>query len=575
MEKKKNILNQLLIICSFAVFSILMIYPFFRLHQIAVFSDWAFHASRAEQIYENLKAGNALTYIATSTFGDVGTGSFLFYPSVFLYPWVFFRFFSSPITSYMLFLMLFFWLTLIISYFSMLNYCGKKLRSVIFALIYTIAPYHLYLGITNNVLGEFIAYTFLPMIFLAFYEILYRNKNEWVVLAMGMTFVMYSHLVSVVIVCEFLLLFTILYFIYYRRFTKQHIVNVLKAVAMTIILTAFIWMPFLTDYVGKQIVAPVSGVIILFDAGEVFTQSLSNQATNMGGFGIILLMTLLFGWAWTRSNRNERYIYYSGIFAGVIITSLVPWHFFAHTPLSVIQFPYRYFPYAILLLSITCSYGLEQWSNKLSVKISNDDVLVVSKIAVFMLAALMIYVGSVSSDISRNSKNSTDVYLTKLKGGELKTSYTPTQTTTLTNKNWKQQFKYMVLYGETDYYTQDAIQNANEILQHKAYINNKTQVVSPQSKPNRLIYVIKSARGASVDLPVVAYTHTITFIDGHKVNHTISERGTVIVDVKKSGKHKITVGYQPSKFFIISMFVALIGWALLIIGKIRKKIIQR
>lgn len=97
-----------MIICGFALLSILLIYPFFRLHQISVFSDWAFHASRAEQIYENSKSGHLVTYIATSTFGNVGTGSFLFYPTVFLYPWAVFRLFVSPITAYMMFLTLFF-----------------------------------------------------------------------------------------------------------------------------------------------------------------------------------------------------------------------------------------------------------------------------------------------------------------------------------------------------------------------------------------------------------------------------------------------------------------------------------
>lgn len=81
---------------------------FFRLHQISVFSEWTFHASRAEQIYENLKSGHLITYIATSTFGNIGTGSFLFYPTVFLYPWAVFRLFVSPITAYMMFLTLFF-----------------------------------------------------------------------------------------------------------------------------------------------------------------------------------------------------------------------------------------------------------------------------------------------------------------------------------------------------------------------------------------------------------------------------------------------------------------------------------
>lgn len=117
-----------------------------------------------------------ITYIATSTFGNVGTGSFLFYPTVFLYPWAVFRLFVSPITAYMMFLTLFFFATLCVSYFCMLRFSEKKLRSIIFAIIYTIDPYHLYLGITNNVLREFIAYTFLPIVFLHFIKLYSKMK---------------------------------------------------------------------------------------------------------------------------------------------------------------------------------------------------------------------------------------------------------------------------------------------------------------------------------------------------------------------------------------------------------------
>lgn len=55
-----------------------------------------------------------------------------------------------------------------------------------------------------------------------------------------MTLVMYSHLVSVFIVCEFLLLFSIVYFVCTRHFTKEQLVNILKAIIFTSILISFV-----------------------------------------------------------------------------------------------------------------------------------------------------------------------------------------------------------------------------------------------------------------------------------------------------------------------------------------------
>lgn len=64
-----------------------------RSGKIVMEADFSFHASKVQQIFENLKEGKVFTYIATNTFQHTGVGNFLFYPSVFLYPWAILNFF--------------------------------------------------------------------------------------------------------------------------------------------------------------------------------------------------------------------------------------------------------------------------------------------------------------------------------------------------------------------------------------------------------------------------------------------------------------------------------------------------
>ena len=146
-----------------------MIYPLVATGRIAAQVDWLFHAARVEQIYRNLSEGSLFTYIATSTFQKyrcrvifilssdlyLSLGMVAFYyntNSCLLY-------LGGGIYVYDLRDQLFFYA---------IFFEGKYLRSFIFALLYTLAPYRLYLGPASFVVGEYIASTFIPLAFLGF-----------------------------------------------------------------------------------------------------------------------------------------------------------------------------------------------------------------------------------------------------------------------------------------------------------------------------------------------------------------------------------------------------------------------
>lgn len=196
----KKLQKNIFIIISFIILSVIFIYALLKSGHYLMMADSSFHLSRANEIYQNLKHGGLFTFIATHCFSQSGVGTFLFYPSVFIYPLALLRFIFNPITSIWLWVGMFLFLTLLISFYSMLSFSkGNYRRSYFFAIIYTIVPYHLYLGIWNGTMGEFIAYTFLPLVFLGLYKILWENSDKWYILTIGMTLVSYSHILSLYI----------------------------------------------------------------------------------------------------------------------------------------------------------------------------------------------------------------------------------------------------------------------------------------------------------------------------------------------------------------------------------------
>ena len=170
---------NILVICFFLLITILCTSYLFKYRSLMIVGDGYFHFSRAEEIYQNIRHGVPFTFIATHTFNNTGVGNFLFYPTVFLYPWAVLRFVFSAITAYDLWYAGLLFGTFIIAYYCMRDYSHSTIRSISFALLYGLMPYHLYTG-NGFVLGEYVAYTFLPIVFLGFYHVFYENYRLFV-----------------------------------------------------------------------------------------------------------------------------------------------------------------------------------------------------------------------------------------------------------------------------------------------------------------------------------------------------------------------------------------------------------
>lgn len=579
MNKVKNIKINSVILLLFSVITISMIYPLAATGRIAAQVDWLFHAARVEQIYRNLSEGSLFTYIATSTFQSTGVGSFLFYPVIFIYPWAWLRFITTPVVAYYIWVGLFMFMTFVISYFSMLSFSkGKYLRSFIFALLYTLAPYRLYLGPASFVVGEYIASTFIPLAFLGFYHIICGDKRKWYWLTIGMTLLAYSHMLSILLISE---IFTVLLLValFTGKFDLKRSKYLLISAIATVILALPVIIPLLTDYFGKGITATYPGVGMIQNLGEVFTTSLSNTATS-SSIGIVLLLVLLSGWRWIKQDSLEVPLYILAICLTLISTAIFPWKSFNDSFLALLQLPYRYLIYVVLLTAILGSRIIVELLTKYGALKTNWRRAMT--ILALLLVSLISYYGSISnlSDRLANTAKNKETIIKPLKADEQAILYAGI----LTNKNYQAQFDYWAQTGEVDYFPTKTLKK-NHFLEYiimdwdKAYrtnkdvysiisgvtrINGQEMHIKPYASANALQYQVELARKSKVDLPVVHYAHTAVTVDGKPAAYQNSKRNTVQLDLEK-GKHTVIVGYLPSKVFFIGTKIALIGWGLLLI----------
>lgn len=287
---------------------------------------------------------------------------------VFLYPLALLRFIFNPITSIYIWVSMFLFLTLVIAFYSMLSFSKNYLRSFIFSLIYTLAPYHLYLGLWNGVYGEYIAYTFIPLVFLGIYHILWKDESKWIILSCGMALLCYSHILSVYISLLLCIILLIIKFLT-QKVSTIRILNLIKSIFITILLTGWEFIPFLTDYIGRNIKSPQKQFYFLHSFDDLVNGSLQN--TCGGGIacgqtlGIVLIVTLFIGIVFVKNSGKELGCYIIGAILAIISTTFVDWTALSHNAvalnfLGVIQFPYRLLLYANLFLAITASYIVSQ-----------------------------------------------------------------------------------------------------------------------------------------------------------------------------------------------------------------------
>lgn len=544
-------------------------FSFIEINRFNIVSDSSFHLNRANEIYMNLKQGSLFTFIATHSFNHTGVANFLFYPTVFLYPLAFLRLVFNPITSIYIWVGMFLFLTLVIAFYSMLSFSKDYIRSFIFALIYSLVPYHLYLGIWNGVYGEYVAYTFLPLVFVGIYHVLWGDERKWIVLSIGMTLLCYSHIISVYI-ATFLCLILFICKLLAQKISINRVLNLCKSVLVTILLTGWEFVPFLTNYLGHNIQAPKEQFWFLSGFDNLVAGSFQNvcggSINNGRTLGILLIMTIFVGIVFVSKSIRELSCYLFGSLLALFSTNFVDWKSLSHNTLVLntlgnIQFPFRLLSFASLFLAITASYIISQVIFEL-VKSFSKRILVIFALT---LVGIIGYFGTIQPALSRITGNKLN-YLSVMK---------PTQKVNdnmiVDKYNYSNLFTGSSNTGETDYFTKNATEFASSILNGQIISKGKLMNLDRKYYPNTEVYSFNLNNDSNIDLPVIAYQGTFVRVNGRIYPYKISYRGTVQLSLFK-GNNKVEIGFKASHIYYLMLIVAgctLIGLIVIWIKKLR------
>ena len=421
--------------------------------------------------------------------------------------------------------------------------------------------------------------TFMPLLMLCGTDMLRHHRIKCLPLAISMSVLLQTHVLSSLIGCAALIPF----FIVGWRFAAHRILmlfNAVKAFGLTILLTSNVW-GGMVDLFSNNYIMPV------------FPQkNLVNNAVSIQHFSLVFLgpvFTILVGFVvinllinWRKESLSQKTIDFTGLFFFWLSSRLFPWQLIRKVfpPFTnVIQFPMRFLviPCTLLLLSLGMTLSRQPFLIPVSRHHFSADLRVVKIVGMILL--LIASVNSLSHIMSDRSKR---FYSNSVTNQSMLMVHRYTSSNQKLRRDfYSHDLKLSLL--DMDKPTPDylplrhALKNDNEYYQMHPYHLVQTQLNhNPGDFKKRVeglnrlkvIWVNHALTLKRTTLPLVVYHGSIVSLNHRILSHPkLSSVGAVQV-LAKPGKNVVTLKYQPDLSMQSANLIAMVSWLFLLVNLI-------
>ncbi|NTO65780.1 hypothetical protein HQ809_12880 [Enterococcus faecium] len=519
MKKNKN---QIIDIIFMLFLSFAYVIPLFMSMGIyhSVNQDTYFHLSRIIGL-DNVWSSP----VNFNNFDHHGTMMNIFYPWLTLYPaFLFYKMMGNLVLSYNIYYFFITFLTMVVSYFSMKQIKNNRYISLLFSIIYTFSAYRAIDIFHRASLGEAVALTFLPLILMGCYEIYIRDYQKWYWLSIGMTLVVYTHLLSVAMVSVFIggTLFLSFYF-WDQKIAR--LLSLLKATVLTFFLSAGFLIPFIQQSRAQELKVPLGKELSGMAPSDMLTHILNNNYNNYT-IGLFLFLGLIGAFIFIKKlTADDLFIFFLGVFVLFCSTNLFPWQLFNHTPVKSLQFVWRLNGFSSLfivyMMSIVIYYIFSTKNNSW-------------KIMVFTFLALILHLSGVSNSIHANKDSLTLI--------------APEDAVAIAEN-----------YNHTDYANKESIYHPDMINNDQYLLGNQEINPTTHFMSNKLTIELDNSNNKNTVLttPIYRYKGQVASINGKLVQTKLSKFGTTELTIPP-GINKVVITYQYTKLAIASRYLSIV-----------------
>lgn len=531
---KKIFFKIIVIILFYLALSLLYMFPAIKNNHVFGFYDLSFHINRA------LGLSNVLNSpINFNTFNSNGIQVNLFYPWLTVYPlYLLIKAFSSITVGYNFFMVLLTLCTLLISYLTMKIITGNETKSHFFAILYSFSAFRSVEIFFRGALGEAIAMTILPLVFLGIYILFYKNENNWYILTLGMTLLIYSHVLSTAMISLFIILFLIFYLWTHKTITKTKILNLTKAAVLTIFLSSSLIFPMIEQTMYQKLNRPYTDILqkrALLFGNQFLNDSFNNDLKSFGiGFPLIVLTFVLLI-NFKKLSRLSKTTLIFGLVSIYFSTKLFPWFLLQNTPLNIIQAPWRFMIFATFFISFSSSIFL----------IDYFKILFLNRKKAFVLLTLFLLslnYSSVVSMINVNTLNLQGVFSDK----------------EITNK---------VSSFETYDYVPSGFENFTDNLSnHSVIIDEHPIVPTKKVSDSKIEFTFNNSfkDNATATLPVYRYKGVTITVNDKPVKGITTPSQLVSVKTDQ-GINKVIIKYKYTNLAKLSHLISILSLLIFII----------
>ncbi|MCP9356891.1 hypothetical protein KBX49_02735 [Liquorilactobacillus satsumensis] len=547
--------NSVMLNLLFILLAVISVFVFFKGGTIYGGGDLTFHINRIEELVNAVKNHNSfLTLFSFTTFNAVGSANQLCYPNLTLLPFVLFRLLlKNPITAYYCGVIFYTYLTFACGYFSLKRFNGKTRQAITFALLYGFSHYRLVDIFTRFDLGEWLALTFLPLVFLGVYEVLFRDYHKWYYLVLGMTLIIYSHILTFVLTAGLIVLLACVSLGWRKKELLPRSGALLGAGATTLLLSAVELYQIIIVYHGNVLYTPNNKAGFWSSAlglHEVFELPWANNIANYMGI-LSVLIPLLFLLCIRRAKLFYKLCYGLLLLSLIVSSKLFPWFLFKNTPLTVIQFPWRFLLYFTFLNALIGSQLLEAFWEHTKIRRF-------AKLGYPLCLLLIVILGVTSLRNFKQLESSNQVVANPQNISHGWPAYH-----IFNADNYKLLLKNNLNFIYVDYWPQESITQARSLAQKE--VTRRGTVIGKLTWTSFDNDVVTGSFTSKVSgsgaLPVLYYGQQYEIsLNGKVVAYTASKQGTLQLKEIHAGQNKISLKIKTNPLVTVFKIISICGW---------------
>jgi hypothetical protein len=502
-------------------------------------NDGRFHVMRMQGLYEAIKAGNFFPVVNMSFLGGFGYISNVFYSNLWLYPVAFLRLLGmTTVQAFISFYILINFVTFVIS-FSCFYTASKKFdKSLVFSFVYTLSIYRIFDMVRRFDIGEVLTLTFLPIVILGVYEIFYADNSKWWYLTIGMTAVIYSHALSPILIAIFIFL-VVVFRIKTLIKEPKRILTLIYSGLSSLLLSLGYFLPMYEQLKHTQFKLTNAPLIYVSQGSmqvpELIKLSLRNDLFTQN-IGLLMLLVAVIipviAWKATPVVRDFAII---GEILLLMTTDIFPWKLFIHTPLNMIQFPWRFNMLVTILFAVVLASDPKGWLNRFWKK----GAVISLTIVMIFLSEFSLITNHPAQDDSYAAFNNLNVY--SIGAGQ---EYLPKNASLTQLRNTK---------------------HVPEVKSGAVKIKNF------QQHGSSIKLDFSAARSSKIDLPIIGYYgYSSDSSTGNVSTVKMDQTNNGLAQVKVNGNGILRADYQKTPIQKISKLISLMSFLIIIIWLFRR-----